>query len=142
MDPDRVRHFPEQEEGQFPRLRMGVARGAEQFRQKAELAVDGGADVLKVIASGAVLAYGGVPGAPEMTPEELRAVAEVAHKHGLKLAANAHGARSVKEAILAGADTIEHASLIDEEGILVREWRKVKVKGHVEEVLEAVKELN
>ena len=101
------------------RLRRGVARGPEEFRAKAEQLVADGATVLKCIASGAVLALGGIPGAPEMTSEELRAVAEVAHKHGLKLAAHAHGARSVKEAILAGADTIEHASLIDEEGILL-----------------------
>jgi imidazolonepropionase-like amidohydrolase len=101
------------------RLRHGVARGPDEFRAKAEQLVAEGATVLKCIASGAVLALGGIPGAPEMTPEELRAVAEVAHKHGLKLAAHAHGAQSVKEAILAGADTIEHASLIDEEGILL-----------------------
>jgi imidazolonepropionase-like amidohydrolase len=56
------------------RVRMGVARGPEQFRRKAEEAVAGGADVLKVIASGAVLAYGGVPGAPEMIEEEIAAV--------------------------------------------------------------------
>ncbi len=100
-----------------PQVRMGVARGPEQFRLKAEQAVAGGADVLKVIASGAVLAYGGVPGEREMTPEEIKAVVDVAHAHGLRVAAHAHGAQSVKDAILAGADTIEHASLIDEEGI-------------------------
>ena len=105
-----------------PELRMGVSRGPEEFRRKAQAAIDGGADLLKVIASGAVLAYGGVPGEPEMTPEEIRAVAEVAHAAGLKLAAHAHSTRSIKEAILAGADTIEHASLIDEEGVrLARE---------------------
>ncbi len=52
-----------------------------------------------------------------MTPEEIAAVVEVAHAAGLKVAAHAHGARSIKEAILAGADTIEHASLIDDEAI-------------------------
>lgn len=105
-----------------PEVRMGVARGAEAFREKAQAAVDGGADLLKVIASGAVLAYGGVPGEPEMTPEEIEAAVEVAHAAGLKLTAHAHGARSIKEAILAGADTIEHASLIDDEAIeLARE---------------------
>jgi imidazolonepropionase-like amidohydrolase len=103
-------------------IRRGVARGADDFRRKAQAAVDGRADVLKVIASGAVLAYGGVPGEPEMTPEEIKAVVEVAHANGLKVAAHAHGARSIKEAILAGVDTIEHASLIDDEGIrLARE---------------------
>ena len=100
-----------------PIVRLGVARGPDEFARKAQAAVDGGADVLKVIASGAVLAFGGVPGEPEMTPEEIAAVTRVAHAAGLKVAAHAHGARSIKEAILAGADTIEHASLIDDEGI-------------------------
>jgi len=98
-------------------LRLGVARGADEFRAKAEAAVAGGADVIKVIASGAVLAYGGVPGAPEMTPAELEAVVEVAKAAGIPVTAHAHGAQSVKEAIRAGVDSIEHASLIDAEGI-------------------------
>jgi imidazolonepropionase-like amidohydrolase len=105
--------------------RMGVARGAGQFREKAELAVAGGADLLKVIASGAVFAYGGVPGQPEMTTEEIAAVVEVAHRHGLKVAAHAHGAQSIQEAIQAGADTIEHASLIDAAGIELARQRQV-----------------
>jgi imidazolonepropionase-like amidohydrolase len=110
--------IPGHPESEIPaQVRMGVARGPDQFRQKAELAVAGGADFLKVIASGAVLAYGGVPGEPEMTPEEIAAVVKVAHSHGLKVAAHAHGERSIREAILAGVDTVEHASLIDAEGI-------------------------
>jgi imidazolonepropionase-like amidohydrolase len=118
--------IPGFEEKDIPdRVRQGIARGEEQFRQKARAAIDGGADVLKVIASGAVLAYGGVPGEPEMTEEEIRAVAEVAHASGKKLAAHAHGARSIKEAIRAGADTIEHASLIDDEAIALAAERKV-----------------
>ncbi len=107
------------------RLRAGVARGPAEFRAKARAAVAGGADVLKVIASGAVLAFGGVPAAPEMTPDEIAAVADVAHGAGLRVAAHAHGARSVREAILAGADTIEHASLIDDEGIRLARERGV-----------------
>jgi imidazolonepropionase-like amidohydrolase len=108
-----------------PQVRMGVARGMDAFRQQAELAVAGGADELKVIASGAVLAFGGVPGAREMTPEEIAAVVEVAHRHGLKVAAHAHGAQSIKDAIRAGVDTIEHASLIDDEGIALARDRHV-----------------
>jgi len=106
-------------------VRQGVSRGPEEFRRNAQRAIEGGADVLKVIASGAVLAYGGVPGEPEMTPEEIKAVTEVAHAAGLKVAAHAHGARSIKEAILAGADTIEHASLIDQKGIELARDRRV-----------------
>jgi imidazolonepropionase-like amidohydrolase len=106
--------IPGHPESSIPaQVRTGVARGPDEFRRKAELAVAGGADFLKVIASGAVLAFGGVPGDPEMTPEEIAAVVEVAHRHGLKVAAHAHGARSIREAIRAGADPIEHASLID-----------------------------
>ncbi len=60
-----------------------------------------------------------------MTEAEIRAVAEVAHASGKKLAAHAHGARSIKEAIRAGADTIEHASLIDDEAIALAAERKV-----------------
>lgn len=118
--------IPGHAESEIPAIvRMGVARGPEEFRRKASVAVAGGADFLKVIASGAVLAYGGVPGEPEMTPEEIAAVVEVAHRHGLRVSAHAHGARSIREAILAGADTIEHASLIDEAGIALARERGV-----------------
>jgi imidazolonepropionase-like amidohydrolase len=103
-------------------VRGGIARGQEQFRRKAELALADGADLLKVIASGAVLAYGGIPGAPEMNPAEIATVVEVAHARGRKVAAHAHGAQSIRDAILAGVDTVEHASLIDAQGIrLARE---------------------
>jgi imidazolonepropionase-like amidohydrolase len=98
-------------------LRQGVARGPDEFRVKAQAAVDSGAGVLKIIASGAVLAYGGVPGAPEMTPEEISAVVDVARGAGIPVAAHAHGAQSVKNAIVAGVDSIEHASMVDDEGI-------------------------
>lgn len=106
-------------------VRMGVARGADEFRKKAEAAVAGGADVLKVIASGAVLAFGGVPGSPEMTPEEIAAVVEVGHAAGIKVTAHAHGAQSIKDAILAGVDSIEHASLADDEAIALAAEKRV-----------------
>jgi len=99
------------------RVRQGVSRGPEQFMLNAEKAIQGGADVLKILASGAVLAFGGIPGAPEMTPEEIAVVVEVGHNAGVKVTAHAHGAQSIKEAILAGVDSIEHASLADEEAI-------------------------
>jgi imidazolonepropionase-like amidohydrolase len=64
-----------------------------------------------------VLAHGGVPGAPEMSREEIAAVVELAHADGKKVAAHAHGAESILMAIAAGADTIEHASYLDDAGI-------------------------
>ncbi len=109
---------PDIEESEIPpRLRLGVSRSPAEFAANTRMAVEGGADVIKLIASGAVLAYGGVPGAPEMSPAAMRSVVEVAHAAGLKVAAHAHGAQSIIEAIEAGADTIEHATYIDEEGI-------------------------
>jgi len=110
--------IPDYDESSIPaRVRMGIAQGPEEFRRKAQGAIAGGADVLKIIASGAVLAFGGVPGAPEMTPAEIEAVVEVAHAANLKVTAHAHSAQSIKEAILAGVDSIEHASLADDEAI-------------------------
>ena len=96
---------------------FGVARGAAEFRERSEILLATGSDLLKVIASGAVLAYGGVPGAPEMTREELDAVVQVAHAAKKKVAAHAHGAESILMAMEAGADTIEHASYLDDAGI-------------------------
>ena len=107
------------------RVRGGMAHGREQFTARATQLLDGGAEVLKVIASGAVLALGGVPGAPEMEPDELAAVVAVAHARGARVAAHAHGAQSIKDAIRAGADTIEHASMIDDEGIELARQRRV-----------------
>ena len=98
-------------------IRQGVTQGIENFRLRAEAAVAGGADLLKMIASGAVLAFGSIPGSPEMTPDEIAVVVTVGHNAGMKVTAHAHGAQSIKDAILAGVDSIEHASLIDDEGI-------------------------
>ena len=98
-------------------IRQGVTQGIENFRLRAEAAVAGGADLLKMIASGAVLAFGSIPGSPEMTPDEIAVVVTGGHNAGMKVTAPAHGAQSIKDAILAGVDSIEHASLIDDEGI-------------------------
>ena len=105
-------------------IRQGVTRGEDQFSQRAEKAVNGGADLLKMIASGAVLAYGSTPGSPEMNPDEIEAVVNVGQEAGVRVTAHAHGAESIKQAILAGVNSIEHASLIDDEGI-----RLAKEKG-------------
>lgn len=95
----------------------GVADGPWEVRAKVREVVKYGADVIKVCASGGVLSKGDQPGTPQYTQEELEAIVKEAHKLGLKVAAHAHGTQSIKDAIRAGIDSVEHASLIDDEGI-------------------------
>lgn len=76
-----------------------------------------GAQVIKICATGGVFSRNTEPGQQQMTYEEMKAVADEAHMWGLKVAAHAHGAAGIRDAIRAGIDTIEHASLIDDEGI-------------------------
>ena len=95
----------------------GVADGPWAARTKVREVIKYGADVIKICASGGVLSKGDLPGAPQYTLEEMQAIAEEAHKLGRKVAAHAHGTQSIKDAIRAGIDSIEHSSLIDDEGI-------------------------
>ncbi|WP_304168254.1 amidohydrolase family protein [Phenylobacterium aquaticum] len=76
-----------------------------------------GAQVIKICATGGVFSHGDTPGAQQLTLEEIKAIVDEAHATGLKVAAHAHGASGIKAAILGGVDTIEHASLVDDEGI-------------------------
>ena len=100
----------------------GVADGPWAARTKVREMVKYGADLIKICASGGVLSKGDEPGAQQYTLEEMKAIVEEAHKLGRKVAAHAHGTSSIRDAILAGVDSIEHASLIDDEGIkLARE---------------------
>jgi imidazolonepropionase-like amidohydrolase len=98
-------------------MRLGVARGPEETKARAEFLFDNGVDFLKLIATGAVLAIGTEPGEPELTEEEMRAAVNVATARGSYATAHAHGAEGIKTAIRAGVRSIEHASLIDEEGL-------------------------
>jgi imidazolonepropionase-like amidohydrolase len=95
----------------------GVADGPWAVRAKVREMVKYGADVIKLCASGGVMSKGDSPGQLQYSPEEMQAIVEEAHRLGLRVAAHAHGAASIREAILAGVDSIEHASLIDAEGI-------------------------
>jgi imidazolonepropionase-like amidohydrolase len=95
----------------------GVADGPWEARSKVREVVKYGADVIKICASGGVMSKGDLPGTPQYTLEEMKAIADEAHKLGRKAAAHAHGTQSIKDAIRAGIDSIEHASLIDDEGI-------------------------
>ena len=98
-------------------LRFGVTSGVDQMRANARQILRYGADFIKVLATGAVLTAGTNPGAPEFTEDELRAAVEIAAGSDTHVAAHAHGAEGIKRAVRAGVRSIEHGSLIDEEGI-------------------------
>ena len=114
----RVSMFPEERD-------FGIADGPDQVRHVVRAQVKYGVDVIKILATGGVLSKGDSPGAPQFTPEELKIAADEAHMAGRKIAAHAHGTQGIKNAILAGIDSIEHASLIDDEGIRLARERGV-----------------
>jgi len=87
------------------------------MRRAVRRVLHGGADFVKLIATGAVMAPGGVPGAPELTEEQIRAAVEEASLSGADVAAHAHGAEGIKRAVRAGVRSIEHGSLMDDEAI-------------------------
>ena len=98
-------------------LRFGVVTGPDEVRERVRRLLIGGADLIKCIATGAVLTRGGVPGAPELSEAELRAAVEEAAWYGRFVAAHAHGAEGARRAIRAGVRSIEHGSYLDDETI-------------------------
>ena len=108
-----------------PEFRIGEARTPAEARERVRAIINGGADFIKMIATGAVLAIGSEPGALELTPETLKAACDEAKALGKYCIAHAHGAEGIKAAIKAGARTIEHASLVDEEGLRLAKERGV-----------------
>ncbi|MCB1578512.1 MAG: amidohydrolase family protein, partial [Xanthomonadales bacterium] len=98
-------------------FRRGVSKGVEDVRRHVNDILDHGADFIKVIATGAVLTAGTEPGQSEYSEAEIRAAVEEAARRGTFVAAHAHGAEGIKRAVRAGVRSIEHGSLIDDEGI-------------------------
>lgn len=101
----------------FARANAFNTDGVEAARQAVREVRKYGAQVIKVCATGGVFSRNTEPGQQQMTLAELTAVADEAHMWGLRAAAHAHGASGIADAIRAGFDTIEHASMIDAEGI-------------------------
>jgi imidazolonepropionase-like amidohydrolase len=98
-------------------LHYGEANSPWEVRQKIRLLAHDGVDHIKVLASGAVLTHGSNPKSQEFTPEELQAAVDEASHFGLRVAAHAHSPEGIKNAIRAGVAAVEHATLIDDEGI-------------------------
>jgi imidazolonepropionase-like amidohydrolase len=97
-------------------LRAGSANSPSEVRERVRWLAGQRVDVIKMFATGAVLTHNSNPGGREATPEELAAGADEARNFGLKLAVHAHGAEGIKAAIRAGAASIEHGTLMDDEG--------------------------
>jgi imidazolonepropionase-like amidohydrolase len=102
---------------------IAVGDGPDQLRQRVREMRKYGAEVIKICATGGVFSRGDEPGQQQLSEAEMRAIADEAHMQGLRVAAHAHGASGIKAAIRAGIDTIEHASLIDAEGIKLAKER-------------------
>ncbi|CAN5125237.1 Xaa-Pro dipeptidase [soil metagenome] len=104
-----------------------VGDGPQELRTRVREQRKYGAEVIKVCATGGVFSRNTEPGQQQLSELELAAIADEAHQWGLRVAAHAHGAAGIKAAIRAGIDTIEHASLVDDEGIKLAVARKQPV---------------
>ena len=100
-------------------LHYGEANSPWEVRQKVRLLAHNGVDHIKILSTGAVLTHGSSPNATEFTPEELQAAVEEARNFGLRVEAHAHNPEGIKNAIRAGVASVEHATLIDDEGIVL-----------------------
>jgi imidazolonepropionase-like amidohydrolase len=104
-------------------LRYGSANSAAEVRERVRALAGQRVDVIKMFATGAVLTHNSNPSGREATAEELAAGVDEARNFGLKVAVHAHGAEGIKAAVRAGAASIEHGSLLDEEGIKLMKQR-------------------
>lgn len=109
--------------GQAPDIKLpwdfnyGEANSPWKVRQVIRKLAHDGADHIKLLSSGAVLTHGSNPNAQEFTLEELQAAVNEASNFGLRVASHAHSPQGIKNAIIAGVASIEHATMIDDEGI-------------------------
>jgi imidazolonepropionase-like amidohydrolase len=99
--------------GQF----SGLADGVDEIRKLIRFEIKNGADLIKLLASAGVLSEEQSVGAPQFSQEEMNAAVQEAAMWGRKVAAHAHGAEAIKRAVRAGVASIEHGSLLDDEGI-------------------------
>jgi imidazolonepropionase-like amidohydrolase len=101
----------------------GVADGVDAIRKLVRTEIKNGADLIKMLATAGVLSEEESVGAPQYSLEEMKAVVEEAAMWGRKVAAHAHGAEGIKRAVQAGVTSIEHGSLLDDEGIAMMKQR-------------------
>jgi imidazolonepropionase-like amidohydrolase len=103
---------------------QNLADGVDAVRHAVRTNFKQGADFIKILATGAVLSKGIPPGAQQYSDEELKVAVEEARRWGRHVAAHAHGAEGIKAALRAGVRTIDHGSMMDEEGIRMLKSRR------------------
>lgn len=103
--------------------RHGVADGADEVRKAVRYQTKHGAKVIKICATAGVLSFEGPVGVQQFTEDEMRAAVEEAARHGIKVAAHAHGTEGIKAAVRAGVASIEHGSVLDDEAIRMMKER-------------------
>ena len=101
----------------------GLADGVDEIRKLIRFEVKYGADLIKMLATAGVLSEEESVGAPQFSQEEMNVIVEEAKMWGKRVAAHAHGAEGIKRAVRAGVTSIEHGSLIDDEGIKMMKER-------------------
>jgi imidazolonepropionase-like amidohydrolase len=106
-------------------FQLGEVRDPTEARDRVRYLIQHGADFIKLIATGAVLALGSEPGQLELSEAEMKAACDEAALHGTYCIAHAHGTEGIKAAIRAGVRSVEHASLIDDEGIAMAKARGI-----------------
>jgi imidazolonepropionase-like amidohydrolase len=105
-------------------LDPSVCTGAEECQKVVRQLAAAGVDWIKIMATGGVLDPGTRGLEQHFTDEEMKAICDMAHFNGLKVAAHAHGAKGIDAAVRAGVDSIEHGTFIDEQGV-----RDMKARG-------------
>ena len=103
--------------------RTGVADGPDEVVKAVRYQIKHGAQVIKICATAGVLSFDATVGAQQLSEAEMTAVVEEAARHGLRVAAHAHGTVGIKAAVRAGVTSIEHGSILDDEAIAMMKER-------------------
>ncbi len=96
---------------------QSIFNGADEARKVVRLHYKEGADLIKAMPSGGVLDLGTNGSGPQMSEDEIRAIVETAHDYGMKVAVHAHGAEAIRRSVIAGVDSVEHGTFMDDEDI-------------------------
>lgn len=104
-------------------LSPNVVDGPDAARRAVRQHYKEGADLIKIMASGGVLSMEKSGDNPQMQDDELRAIVTTAHEYGLKVAVHAHGTEAIRRSVLAGVDSIEHGTYLDDQTIALMKER-------------------